>query len=407
MTVNNNTERSQNLEPHVDEDFESAGFVSFLGPVLFLTGIFFLNFMSRIILGPLLPSIEEDLALAHGEAASLFLFIGIGYSVSTLGSSFISSRIQHRKTIVLSVMGVGISFILITLCESIWSIRFGLLMLGLGAGLYLPSGIASLTAMVASRHWGKAISTHELAPNAGFFLVPLLAEGLMMWFSWRGVLFILGCSTIFVGILFSFFGKGGNFRGDALNFVSLKTLCRQKAFWIMMILFALGVCATLGIYTMLPLYLVTQHGLERNWANTLVAFSRISGMFMTFVSGWATDRFGPRLTMIGVFLMTGVATMLLGALSGPWLVALVFLQPVAAVCFFPPGFAAISAIGPGSSRNVAVSLTVPFGFLVGGGAIPTGIGMMGDAGMFATGISMAGALILSGAFLALFYKPGN
>ena len=407
MAANNNTERSQNLEPHVDLDFESAGFVSFLGPVLFLTGIFFLNFMSRIIFAPLLPSIEKELTLAHGEAASLFLFIGIGYSVSTLGSSFVSSRIQHRKTIVLSAMAVGISFICIPLCTSLWSIRFGLLMLGLGAGLYLPSGIASLTAMVASRHWGKAIATHELAPNAGFFLVPLLAEGLMMWFSWRGALFFLGCCTALMGILFSFFGKGGNFRGESLNFLSLKALLRQKAFWIMMILFTLGVCATLGVYTMLPLYLVTQHGLERNWANTLVAFSRISGIFMAFVSGWVTDRFGPRLTMSGVFLMTGVSTMLLGALTGPWLVMLVFLQPVVAVCFFPPGFAAISAIGPSSSRNVAVSMTLPFAFLVGGGAIPTGIGLMGDAGMFTTGVSMVGGLILSGALLALFYKPGT
>ncbi|MCG6877743.1 MAG: MFS transporter [Deltaproteobacteria bacterium] len=381
--------------------------MSFLGPVLFLTSIFFLNFTSRIIFAPLLPSIEKELALAHAEAASLFLFIGIGYFVSITGSSLVSSRIPHRKTIVLSATAVGISLIWITLCNSLWSIRFGLLVLGLGSGLYLPSGIASLTAMVAARHWGKAIATHELAPNAGFFLAPLLAEGLMMWFSWRGVLLFLGGCSILTGILFSFFGKGGDFRGETLNFPSLKTLFKENAFWIMVILFALGISATMGIYTMLPLFLVTQHGLERNWANTLVAFSRISGMFMVFISGWATDRVGPRLTMSSVFLLAGVATMLLGALTGSWLVALVFLQPVVAVCFFPPGFAALSAIGPGSSRNVAVSMTVPFGFLVGGGAIPMGIGMMGDAGMFALGVSMAGGLILSGTVLALFYKPGT
>ncbi|EFK07018.1 transporter, major facilitator family protein [delta proteobacterium NaphS2] len=407
MTANNSTERSQSLEPRVDPDFESAGFTSFLGPVLFLTSIFFLNFTSRIIFAPLLPSIEMELALAHAEAASLFLFIGIGYFVSITGSSLVSSRISHRKTIVLSATAVGISLIWITLCNSLWSIRFGLLMLGLGAGLYLPSGMASLTAMVTSRHWGKAIATHELAPNCGFFLAPLLAEGLMIWFSWRGVLLFLGGCSILTGIMFAFFGKGGDFSGEPLNFLSLKILFKENAFWIMVILFTLGISATMGIYTMLPLFLVAQHGLERNWANTLVAFSRISGIFMAFVSGWATDRVGPRLTMSGVFLMTGAATLLLGALTGSWLVALVFLQPVVAVCFFPPGFAALSAIGPGSARNVAVSMAIPFGFLVGGGAIPMGIGMMGDAGMFALGVSMAGGLILSGAVLALFYKPGT
>ena len=279
--------------------------------------------------------------------------------------------------------------------------------MGLASGLYLPSGLASLTALVNARHWGKAIATHELAPNLSFFIAPLLAEGLMMWFSWRGVLVFLGGCSILTGGVFSLFGKGGDFSGEAPNFLSLKTLFSERSFWIMMVLFSLGICATLGIYTMLPLFLVAQHGLERNWANTLVALSRISGIFMAFLAGWATDRIGPRLTMSGVFLMAGSATVLLGALTGSWLVAMVFLQPVMAVCFFPPGFAALSAIGPASTRNVAVSLTVPAAFLIGGGAIPLGIGMMGDANLFALGISCAGGLILSGAVLSLFYKPGG
>jgi hypothetical protein len=107
------------------------------------------------------------------------------------------------------------------------------------------------------------------------------------------VVFLARCAG-FPGRLFHFdgrcvliFGKGGDFSGEAPNFLSLKTLFSEKSFWIMMVLFSLGICATLGIYTMLPLFLVAQHGLERNWANTLVALSRISGMFMAF---WPVGR---------------------------------------------------------------------------------------------------------------------
>jgi NNP family nitrate/nitrite transporter-like MFS transporter len=398
---------SKTLDSHTGAEPEAVKFSSFLGPILLLTNIFFLNFISRIIFSPLLPSIQKDLGLGHVEAASFFLFVSMGYSVSLLCSGFISHRLQHKKTIVLSATAVGISLTGIALCDGIWTIRGGLLLLGLAAGLYLPSGLASLTALVNVKHWGKAIATHELAPNLSFFVAPLLAESLMMWFSWRGVLVFLGVCSILTGVLFSFFWKGGDFSGEAPNFLSLKTLFSQKSFWIMMILFSFGICATLGIYTMLPLFLVAQHGLERSWANTLVALSRISGMFMTFLAGWTTDRIGPRLSMSAVFLIAGLTTVLLGALTGSWLVLMVFLQPVVAVCFFPPGFAALSAIGPPNARNVAISLTVPAAFLVGGGAIPMGIGMMGDAGFFALGVSAAGGLILSGAILALFYKPGN
>ncbi len=379
----------------------------FLGPILLLTNIFFLNFMSRIIFAPLLPSIQKDLGLAHMEAASFFLFITMGYSISLLGSGFISKRLRHRKTIVLSATAVGISLTGVALCDDVWTIRGGLLVLGLAAGLYLPSGIASLTALVSARHWGKAIATHELAPNLSFFVAPLLAEFLMMWFSWRGVLVFLGVCSILTGVLFSYCWKGEDFPGEVPNFLSLKTFFSQKSFWIMMILFSFGICVTVGIYTMLPLFLVAQHGLERNWANTLVALSRISGIFMAFLAGWTTDRIGPKFTLSAVFLIAGLATVLLGTATGSWLVLMVFLQPVVAVCFFPPGFAALSAIGPPKARNVAVSLTVPVAFLVGGGAIPMGIGMMGDAGLFSLGVSAAGGLIFSGAILALFYKPGG
>ena len=392
---------------HMATGQDKTKFTSFLGPILFLTNIFFLNFISRIIFAPLLPSIQEDLSLAHVEAASLFLFISMGYAASLLGSGFVSCRLQHRKTIALSAITVGLSLIGIAFGNGIWTMRGGLLFLGLASGLYLPSGLAALTTLVRVEHWGKAIATHELAPNLSFFAAPLLAEGLMMWFSWRGVLGFLGVWSIMTGVLFHFFGKGGDFSGEAPNFISLKTLFSQRSFWIMMVLFSYGICATMGIYTMLPLFLVAQHGLDRNWANTLVALSRISGLFMAFLAGWATDLVGPRLTMSGVFLIAGLTTILLGVLTGSWLVTMVFLQPVMAVCFFPPGFAALSAIGPPNARNVAISLTVPAAFLLGGGAIPLGIGMMGDAGFFSLGISAAGGLILSGAILALFYKPGR
>jgi len=104
------------------------------------------------------------------------------------------------------------------------------------------------------------------------------------------------------------------------------------------------------------------------------------------------------------FLLTGFMTILLGAAPAPLITTIVFLQPIIAVCFFPPGFAALSSIGPPGARNVAVSLTVPLAFVLGGGAIPIGIGLMGDAGSFSLGIAMTGGLILMGFILTLYLK---
>lgn len=395
--------RTQHESPAPDAD-KKVSFSSQLGAILFLTTIFFLNFIGRIVFAPLLSSIETDLGIAHAEAASFFLLTSMGYFISLLSSGFLSCRLNHRKTIVLSTLSVGMALIGISACNSLWTVRLALFLLGMSAGIYLPSGIATLTSLVNPRHWGKAIAVHELAPNLGFVAAPLLAEAFMFCFPWRGVIIFLGVSSIIAGVAFNFFGRGGEFPGQAPNFGSLKNLFAEPAFWIMAVLFSLGICGTLGIYTMLPLYLVADQGLNRNWANTLVALSRIPSVFMAFVAGWLSDRIGPKMTISGVFLITGLMTILLGTVSDAWIVVLVFLQPVIAGCFFPPGFAALSSIGPPNARNVAVSLTIPAAFVFGGGAIPIGIGMMADAGFFDLGIALTGGVILTGSLLALCLK---
>jgi NNP family nitrate/nitrite transporter-like MFS transporter len=178
-------------------------------------------------------------------------------------------------------------------------------------------------------------------------------------------------------------------------------------FWLMLLLFGLGISNSLGVYTMLPLYLINEQGIQRNMANSLVALSRVSGLGVTLVGGWITDRIGAKKTLIFVFMLSGIMTVLIGVTSGTWILIAVFVQPMLAVCFFPAGFIALSHIGPPKARNIAVSLTVPFAFLFGGGAVPAGIGLMGDIASLSLGIALLGVLIIIGAFLAGFLKFQN
>lgn len=372
--------------------------------LLYLTGIYYLNFLARVVLAPLMPTVERDLNIGHGEAGSLFFFISVGYFAGLLGSGFVSSRFTHRWTIILSSVALGGSLLAVSLSHSLFWIRSGLILVGLSTGLYLPSGIVTLTAMVSSRDWGKAIAVHELAPNLGLITAPLLAEVLMIWFSWRGIMALLGGAAIFAGVAFTRFGRGGRFPGETPSTKILRVLLTEPSFWIMMVLFSMGIGASLGVYTMLPLYLVADQGLERGWANTLVALSRIAGLGIVFLAGWVTDKLGPRRALGGVFLATGMASVLLGIVHGVWMIPVLFLQPVLAACFFPVGFAALSRIGPPRVRNVSVSLTIPVAFLLGGGAIPAGIGIMGEKGLFPLGIILVGLLLLGGIILVNYLR---
>jgi len=95
----------------------------------------------------------------------------------------------------------------------------------------------------------------------------------------------------------------------------------------------------------------------------------------------------------------GVMTSLLGVTSGSWLSLIVFLQPLVAAAFFPPGLTMLSSMSSVGTRNLVTSLTVAVGFLLGGGVIPGGLGVMGELSSFQLGFVVAGVLFASGALL--------
>ncbi len=386
------------------ENYSTHSFLNQLGPLLILTSIFFLNFGSRITLAPLAPRIEMDLNLTHADTGALFFMISLGYFITLIGSGFVSARFNHKRTIIISNTALGFALIGTSFCTGPWTLRLGLFTVGMAAGLYLPSGIATLTSLIPSRHWGKAIAIHEIAPNLGFIAAPLICQAVLVWYSWRMVFLLMGMVSLIISPVFVRYSRGGEFKGAAPSFVSFRQLGGNLSFWVMVLLFSLGIIGTLGIYTMLPLYLVAEHAIDINLANTLIALSRIPCMIMAFVGGWATDRIGPRRTLRIVFLIAGLMTLFLGIASRSVILYIVFLQPLVAVCFFPAGFAALSLIVPAKSRNIAVSLIVPLAFVVGAGLVPVFIGFIGDMGSFAFGITICGGLITAGSIFTGMLK---
>ena len=119
---------------------------------------------------------------------------------------------------------------------------------------------------------------------------------------------------------------------------------RGRSFWLMVVLFALGMGAQVGVYTMLPLYLTEEKGMALDAANTLLGIANLSPLVMVFAAGWIAIRIGERRTIFGVLLLTGAVTILLGILDGVGLTAMIFLLPAVAVCFFPPALLGALAV---------------------------------------------------------------
>lgn len=359
-----------------------------------LTGIFFLNMLSRLILAPLLPVLEAELGISHAVSGSFFLFIALGYSAGLLGSGFVSGFMSSRRTIFIAAVSSGLAFYLVALSGSVWAIRLCLLFLGLATGLYLPTGMTALTMAIRPENWGKAIAVHEYAPTLAFISAPLLVEALIGLGGWEGIVILIGTASIIIGLFFRRFAPGSDFKGDKPCLASIRELIRERSLWIMGAFFALAVGATVGLYSMMPLYLVEERGIDRTLANTLIGLSRVPLLGMVLIAGWLTDRLGPRPVITIVMLFNAVTTILLAILPGQWVFVMLFLQPMLSVCFFPVGFIILSRIAPAPLRSLYLSLAMLISNLFGSGIFPFIFGLFGDARAFGTGFIIFGVIML-------------
>lgn len=375
--------------------------------VLVLTLVFFFNFMARLILAPFVVNVELEFSLSHVQAGQLFLFASLGVSLALALSGFAARVVKHRHIVVISCLGIGLGLILTSLAQSFAAMKVTLFGMGLAAGLYLPSGITIITSSLSSLNWGKGLAVHEMAPNLAFILAPIVAAAVEGFFSWRGVFAALGTGSLLMGLIFFFSNQGGEAKGESPRPAILKTIFRQPAFWILTVLFGLAVSMTFGVFSMLPVYLVSSHGLDKGWANELISISRIPSLLMALGSGPVIDRIGSKKTVRIALSVSAVLTVLLGLCSGPLIYAVVLLQPMSAVCFFAAGFTAISMSFPNSIRNVAISLIIPLALFMGTGAVPTLLGWFGDQGLFYLGFVILGLIVLGGMNLARWLPYSN
>ncbi len=372
-----------------------------------LLAIFLANFVGRILPGPLMPVIEEELQIGHSTAGAYFLVLSIGYSVTLFLGQTLSSHLSHKQIITLSSVGVGTVLIGNLFISTGLGLFAFFLLLGIVSGLYLPSGITLTTAVVAASSWGLGIAIHELAPSIGYLTVPIIAEGTIKYLSWRLGLALVGGFSLVMGILYFVFGRGSDLYGTAISIRTIRGLLEKKEIRTIAALFGLAMAVNYGLYVMLPLYLVAERGWAREAANVMISFSRFPALVGMLIAGWAVDRIGPKLIIWASLFLSGLASVSLSLAPSSWLAYVIPAQALLVVSFFPAGFALLSGETQLGSRNVGVAVITALSTLFGQGLVPLLLGILGDIGSFSLAIAAVGIAAMAGAFLILSMKESN
>lgn len=370
--------------------------------VLFLIMMVFFAIFPRLLLSPLLLRISDGLDIEYSRASGFFLTISFGFITGLLVSGFVAKVLTHRWTIVASVGLTGVSLMVLSLVSFVPLFHIILFFAGLGNGLYPGSGVASVAALVTDRHRGKALALHESGPNLAFILAPIIAAVSAPTIGWRGVFAATGGAALAAAFLFAVFGRGRREAGEPPHFENIKLFLHNRDFWIIAVLFAVVVSAAVGVFSILPTFLVVEHGHSEQFVNTLVGLSRITGFAAIFTAGLLSDRFGFPMVVAVIMGVTGLMTVLIGLTGGIALLIAVFLQPLVVQSFFPVAVRALTDVSPPAARNLSIALAIPLANLVGAGIAPRVFGAVAAAGAFELGFVALGAITMAGVLLLPF-----
>jgi len=194
---------------------------------------------------------------------------------------------------------------------------------------------------------------------------------------------------VIAGALFLRKAEGGRFPGARPSPRNIVAICSVGRFWIIAVFFVLAVGLEIGVYSMLPTFLVEERGLAEATTNTLVGASRLSALVLVFTSGWLADRIGAK----RLIRVVALATVTIGLGHGIPLLVAVVLQPMLVAAFFPAGLIELSHVAPAQNRNLAIALVIPVANLFGAGAVPTILGYVAELGLFGAGFVVLGILM--------------
>ena len=375
-------------------------------PLFVFWGLWWLNFSARTIFAPILPLIEDTLALSHGQAGGLFASLGVGYSLALLIAGRFASVWGYRRTVVFGYMGIGLVLLAFQWAESYLTFHILFFLIGISTGTYLPSILPIITDMYDYRHWGKAIGFHDSAGGLAIFSIPILVAFGLGFFSWRILLLMLGATSLLLPVYFWKISVEPKQEASQAH-GRIADLLKKRPVWIVGLLWIFASASCLGIYSILPLYLIKERGIDFHLANTLFGMSRVGGVFVSILTGFLVDRYGYRKVLALSLFMTGLSTIALSLASSLSLILITLvLQATLSLAFFSAGLATISSLTLLSERSMAIGATVSFGMIFGTGGTPFVLGLVADHFSFQVGILWLGILTtLSSLGVRLFGKP--
>jgi MFS family permease len=362
-------------------------------PLFLFWGLWYLNFSCRAVLSPLMPIIEDEFAISHTLAGSIFTFVSIGFTITLLLTALLAARIGYKKCIALGFLILAVSMLSLKCATTFPFFALVAFSIGLGAGVYLPSAIPLLTEIFEPKNWGKAIALHDTGASFSTLSIPVLTAIAVQFLHWRALLLILCASCLVLLVFFWVFSPDPHPQREKQ--IQFTRVLRRKDLWLIAVLWFFATANSLGLYNLIPLFLVKEKGIDLGVANTIFGLSRIGALVASVLVGFLIDRFGTKRIILTVLLTTALSTVGIAVSPTlPLLVGMLAFQATVSAAFYPAGFVAISKLSDLNQRGIFTGVTLAFGVVFGLGLTPAILGAAADVWGFQPGILVLGVLTI-------------
>lgn len=381
------------MRKKTDKSEAEQVFSKALPSLVLTTFVFFLTYLARAIFGPLLPDLEREFILSHAASTRFLFYISVGYALTIFLSCLVSDKARPRRLVALSSAACGLVLLAIAATTDRVLLPFLFLALGMSAGAYFNAGFSSIRSLAPPSQWGKIIAVHEVGPNIGLLLAPLLAGLAAGFCGWRVGVACIGAAALGAAVIFHCFAKGGDSPEKATSLKDFKEALRSPRLWFFVWGVGMSISVHFGMYSVMTLHMTEERLLSVESSALLLSTSRLASPFAALIGGRLISSLGTRFTLTLAF---SVMALSIALTVMPWLAPFVvglYIQPAAAAIAIASMFTFL-AHSFSDKTPLHMSIGMPLGGFIGLGLMPMLLGLWGDCAGFSAGFAMVGFLIL-------------
>jgi len=254
---------------------------------------------SRMLIPPLLPNIEAEFDIPHAQAALLMSSYLLPYAMIQIPAGILSDKFGNKRFIILAMIGASAGSSLIIFTSTFNQALAVRLFSGTLSGLYYAASTKVITKYASSLRQGRVLGLAFSGSSVANLLIYVAVASSKSEIGWR-YFFVISSLPGFLCLALSFFikeMKEKNMLEDVNRHNFMKYL-KNRFLIFALTSYLLMSLANWGLTAFIPTYLVKERGLTVADSSAAMIIYAASSIFNSFSSGYVTDRFGFKISMV-------------------------------------------------------------------------------------------------------------